>query len=133
MNGPKYVRSEQQGNVVVITPLFTFASFTEPHIASEWATVQDQIDSPSTQHAIIDLGEIPYFGSTMLEWMAQIWKTMKPKGGTIAAARPSKIGREVLSAARLERLWGIFDTREEALAWLAQQDRRSSSDEEGPA
>jgi len=119
MNGPKYVRSEQQGNVLIITPLFTFATFTEPHVASEWAVVQEQLDLPTTQHVIVDLGEIPYFGSTVLEWMAQMWKKMKAKGGNLAAARPSPIGREVLSAARLQRLWGIFDTREEALEWLA--------------
>jgi anti-sigma B factor antagonist len=118
MNGPKYVRAEQQGSVLVITPLFTFASFTEPHVASEWTTVQELIDSPATQHVVVDLGEIPYFGSTVLEWMAQIWKKMKAKGGNLAAARPSPIGREVLGAARLERLWGIFDTREEAVASL---------------
>jgi anti-anti-sigma factor len=118
MNGPKYIRAEQQGNVLVITPLFTFATFTEPHVASEWVTVQDQIDSANTQNAIVDLGEIPYFGSTVLEWMAQIWKKMKARGGNLAVARPSAIGREVLSAARMERLWGIFNTREEALAWL---------------
>jgi anti-anti-sigma factor len=118
MNGPKYVRAEQQGNVLIITPLFTFATFTEPHVASEWATVQEQLDLPEVQHVVVDLGEIPYFGSTMLEWMAQMWKRVKAKGGNLAAARASPIGREVLAAARLERLWGIFDTSEEALAWL---------------
>jgi anti-anti-sigma factor len=119
MNGPKYVRAEQQGNVLIITPLFTFATFTEPHAASEWNTVQELVDSPDTQHVVVDLGEIPYFGSTVLEWMAQIWKKMKAKGGQLAAARPSPIGREVLSAARLERLWGIFNTPEEAVAALS--------------
>ena len=43
---------------------------------------------------------------------------MKAKGGKLAVARPSAIGREVLDAARLQRLWSIFDTREEALASL---------------
>jgi anti-sigma B factor antagonist len=119
MNGPKYVRSEPHGNVLIITPLFTFATFHEPHVASEWTGVQEQLDSPEMQNVIVDLGEIPYFGSTVLEWMAQMWKKMKAKGGQLAVARPSKIGREVLSAARMERLWGIFDTREEALEWLA--------------
>jgi len=126
MNGPKYVRAEQQGNVLIITPLFTFATFTEPHVASEWTAVQEQLDLPSTQHVMVDLGEIPYFGSTVLEWMAQMWKKMKAKGGNLATARPSPIGREVLSAARLERLWGIFDTREEALKWLAESAEREA-------
>ena len=119
MNGPKYVRFDQQGDVLIITPLFTFATFTEPHVASEWVTVQDHIDSPRTRHVIVDLGEIQYFGSTVLEWMVQMWKRAKAKGGKLATCNASPIGREVLTAARFDLLWGIFGTREEAIAWLA--------------
>jgi anti-anti-sigma factor len=119
MSDGRYVRWEQCGNVLVITPLFTYASFTEPGISGEWADVETQLDAPETKHVIVDLGEIPYFGSTVLEWMAQIWKRIKANGGQLATVRPSPIGREVLTAARLEKVWGIFDTREEALEWLA--------------
>jgi anti-anti-sigma factor len=116
----KFVRAEQQGKVLVITPLFTYATFAEPDVATELIEVQEQVDSPGTEQVIIDLGEIPYFGSTVLEWMAQLWKRVKSKGGRLAIVRPSEIGREVLAAARLERLWGIFETRDQAFSWLAE-------------
>ena len=119
MSESKFVRAEQQGNVLVITPLFTYATFAEPDVATELTEVQQQVDSPDTEQVIIDLGEIPYFGSTVLEWMAQLWKRVKSKGGRLAVVRPSEIGREVLAAARLEKLWGIFDTRDQAFSWLA--------------
>jgi anti-anti-sigma factor len=119
MSESKFVRAEQQGNVLVITPLFTYAMFAEPEVATELTEVQEQVDSPATEQVIIDLGEIPYFGSTVLEWMAQLWKRVKSKGGRLAVVRPSEIGREVLAAARLERLWGIFETRDQAFSWLA--------------
>jgi anti-anti-sigma factor len=119
MSESKFVRAEQHGNVLVITPLFTYATFAEPEVATELTEVQEQIDSPDTEQVIIDLGEIPYFGSTVLEWMAQLWKRVKSKGGRLAVVRPSEIGREVLAAARLEKLWGIFDTRDQAFSWLA--------------
>jgi anti-anti-sigma factor len=119
MSDTRFIRSEQQGDVLVITPLFTYAMFGEPEVATELTEVQEQVDSPGTQQLIIDLGEIPYFGSTVLEWMAQLWKRVKSKGGRLAVVRPSEIGREVLSAARLERLWGIFETRDQAFTWLA--------------
>jgi anti-anti-sigma factor len=119
MSQSKFVRAEQQGDVLVITPLFTYATFAEPDVATELTEVQEQVDSPATQQVIIDLGEIPYFGSTVLEWMAQLWKRVKSKGGRLAVVRPSEIGREVLAAARLERLWGIFETRDQAFTWLA--------------
>ena len=119
MSQSKFVRAEQQGNVLVITPLFTYATFAEPDVATELIEVQEQVDLPTTEQVIIDLGEIPYFGSTVLEWMAQLWKRVKSKGGRLAVVRPSQIGREVLAAARLERLWGIFETRDQAITWLA--------------
>lgn len=119
MSESKFVRAEQQGNVLVITPLFTYATFAEPEVATELTQVQEQVDSPDTEQVIIDLGEIPYFGSTVLEWMAQLWKRVKSKGGRLAVVRPSEIGREVLAAARLEKLWGIFETRDQAFSWLA--------------
>ena len=115
----KYIRSEQQGNVLVITPLFTQANFAEPQSASQWHAVEEQLDSPSTEQVIVDLGEIPYFGSTVLEWITQLWKRIKVKGGRLALVRPSKMGREVINITRLDKLWGIFDTRDQAFSWLA--------------
>ena len=119
MTEAKFVRGEQQGNVVVITPLFTsYSTLSEPGLDSEWTAVEQQLDSPATKHVVIDLGEIPYFGSTVLEWMSLIWKRIKVKGGKLAIARPSAIGREVLDAARFQRLWSIFGTRDEAILCL---------------
>ena len=111
----KFVRIDRQGNTVVVAPLFTFASFTEADLVAEWRAVQAEIDAPDVKHVIVDLGEIPYFGSTVLEWMVQMWKRAKAKGGTLATCNCSQIGREVLHAARFDTLWGIFDTRDDAL------------------
>jgi anti-anti-sigma factor len=119
MTEQKYVRTEQQGEALVVSPLFTFASFTETDIANEWSAIQRELQTPAVKHVIVDLGQIPYFGSTVLEWMVQMWKQVKAKGGKLAACNPSPIGREVLSAARFDLLWGIFDTRDQALKWLA--------------
>jgi anti-anti-sigma factor len=119
MSEAKHVRAELQDKVLVITPLFTtYSTLHEPGLEREWTAIEEQLDAPTTKHVIIDLGEIPYFGSTVLEWMSLVWKRVKVNGGKLAIARPSAIGREVLDAARLQRLWNIFDTREEALASL---------------
>ena len=90
----KFVRIDRQGNTVVVAPLFTFASFTEADLVAEWRAVQAEIDAPDVKHVIVDLGEIPYFGSTVLEWMVQMWKRAKEKGGSLATCNCSQIGRE---------------------------------------
>jgi anti-sigma B factor antagonist len=116
----KFVRIDKQGEAVVVAPLFTFASFTEADLVAEWQAVQHQIDAPEVKYVIVDLGEIPYFGSTVLEWMVQMWKRAKAKGGSLATCNCSKIGREVLHAARFDTLWGVFDSRDEALKSVGQ-------------
>lgn len=119
MSEPRYVRTEHAGEALVVSPLFTFATFAEQDLGSEWDAVQEQLEAPSVKHVVVDLGQIPYFGSTVLEWMVQMWKQVKAKGGRLAACNPSPIGREVLVTARFDRLWGVFDSRDEALEWLA--------------
>ena len=119
MSDPKYVRVERLGDALVISPLFTFARFTEADIADEWSQVQKHFEDDEVKHVVVDLGQIPYFGSTVLEWMVQMWKRAKAKGGKLATCNASPIGREVLAAARFDLLWGIFGTREDALAWLS--------------
>ena len=111
----KFVRIDKTGDAVIVSPLFTFASFTEADLAAEWKAVQHEIEAADVKHVIVDLGEIPYFGSTVLEWMVQMWKQAKAKGGKLATCNCSQIGREVLHAARFDTLWGVFETRDEAL------------------
>jgi anti-anti-sigma factor len=118
MSDPRYVRTEQAGETLVVAPLFTFATFAEAGIASEWTAVQEQLDTPEVKNVVVDLGEIPYFGSTVLEWMVQMWKRINAKGGQFVTCNASPIGREVLAVAHLDKLWGICDTREAAFAWL---------------
>ena len=118
MSDPKYVRTEQAGETLVVAPLFTFATFAEAGIDSEWTAVQKQLDTPGIKNVVVDLGQIPYFGSTVLEWMVQMWKRIRDKGGHLATCNASPIGREVLAVAHFDKLWGICDSREAALAWL---------------
>jgi len=119
MSDPKYVRTEQTGETLVVAPLFTFATFADDRITDEWTAVQEQLETPGVKNVIVDLGEIPYFGSTVLEWMVQMWKRIRDKGGRLATCNASPIGREVLATARFDKLWGICDTRDQAQTWLS--------------
>jgi anti-anti-sigma factor len=118
MSEPRYVRYEQQGEALIVSPLFTFARFTEADIVDEWKALQHQLDDPAIKHVVVDLAAVPYFGSTVLEWMVQMWKRTKTKEGKLITCNVSPVGREVLAAARFDLLWGIAETREQALTEL---------------
>ena len=116
MSEPKYVRTEQRGETLIVAPLFTYASFAESDVTNQWLAVQRLVEGTGVRNVVVDLGEIPYFGSTVLEWMVQLWKRVKTKGGRLAACNASPIGREVLAAANFDRLWGMFASQSEAIA-----------------
>ena len=114
MSEGKHVRLEQDGDTLFVSPLFTFSRFTEGDLIGEWNRILQKIDGDEIKHVVVDLGRIPYFGSTLLDWMVQMWKRAQGKGGTLAVCNASQVGREVLTIAKFDTLWGIFGSREEA-------------------
>lgn len=118
MTATHLVRLEQAGNVLIVSPLFTFGTFTEAELQAEWAVIEGRLRDPAVQHVTFDLGEIPYFGSTVLEWMVLIWKRIRARGGRLAICNCSEFGREILAVARFDTLWQICDNRAGAIAKL---------------
>ncbi|HZL90390.1 MAG TPA: STAS domain-containing protein [Pirellulaceae bacterium] len=131
MSEQKFVRMEERGDALVVSPLMAFGNLVDPEVAREWKLVLDRLDSPTFKRLVVDLGELPYFGSTVLDWLVQLWNRMKAKGGTMAACNISRVGREVLGLARLDTLWRLFNTRDEALAALRTPDPLQSSPSQG--
>jgi anti-anti-sigma factor len=119
MSDHKFVRLEVEGDALVVSPQPAFGHLLDPSVARDWKLVLDRLDEPAIKRVIVDLGELPYFGSTVLDWLVQLWNRMRAKGGSMAACNVSPVGREVLSLARLDTLWRVFDTRQQALAELA--------------
>src|SRR3954464_1348374 len=110
----RHVRLEHEGATLIVSPLFTFGRFTEGELVEEWGNILQRIDSPEVTQVVVDLGHIPYFGSTLLDWMVQMWNRTQKKGGCLAVCNPSDVGREVLAIAKFDTLWGIYSSREEA-------------------
>ncbi|HUE69467.1 MAG TPA: STAS domain-containing protein [Pirellulaceae bacterium] len=119
MSDQKLVRMEEAGDALIVSPLMAFGHLLDPAVARDWKQVLDRLDDPGVKRLVVDLGELPYFGSTVLDWLVQLWNRMRAKQGVMAACNVSTVGREVLSLARLDTLWRVFDTRKEALAELA--------------
>jgi anti-anti-sigma factor len=118
MTSSKYVRMEEQEDILLVVPLFTFGRFAEADLWEQWRDLQQKLKHPALKNVVFDLDEIPYFGSTVLDWMVHLWKQAKSKGGSLAVCNCSAIGKEVLAAARFNTLWGIYDSRELAIAAL---------------
>lgn len=116
MSQRELVRLEREGAILIVSPLFMFGSFSDADLAQEWSQIETQLKVPEVQHVTVDLGEVPYFGSTMLEWLVLIWKRVRARGGRMSLCRCSEMGHKILAAARFDTLWEIYSDRESAMA-----------------
>lgn len=115
MSDSQFICHAVEDGIFHVVPLVAFTSFAEPVLAEEWKSLQAEFDSKSPLRVVVDLSALPYFGSTVLEWILLIWRRVRESAGALVLLNPSPVGREVLEVARFSQLWPIVDTKEEAL------------------
>jgi anti-anti-sigma factor len=94
------------------------ADFREPAAMQELQGLYAELAKYPTPKVVIDLSLLPYFGSTVLEWLVSFWKKLRDRQGAMVLFGPTPIGRDVLKVVRFDAIWPIAETREEALQLL---------------
>jgi anti-anti-sigma factor len=74
------------------------------------------MQASAIKRVVVDLGEVSYFGSIMLEALLQLWNGLQDVEGKLALCCVSDVGREILCLAKFDTLWPICSSRSEALA-----------------
>lgn len=69
---------------------------------------------------VLDFSRTEYINSSFIEAVFRAWKRAKEKGGQMAFCCLNPFCGEVLRVTKLDRVWAIFPTREEALAAVRQ-------------
>jgi anti-anti-sigma factor len=78
----------------------------------------DQLDQLGFRNILLDFEGTDYYGSTALGLFLKLWKRVRSLDGNMAFCNVSEHEREVLRLTRLDSLWPICGTREEALETL---------------
>lgn len=120
MSGSQYFEMRRDGDVLVVTPLANFAALGDTLVASEWSAMREAIDSMSPPRVVIDMSKLPIFGSTVLEWMVQVWRRCRDGKGAMMVAGLTPISREVITVTKLDSLWKMADTAEGAINEIRQ-------------
>lgn len=76
----------------------------------------DQAVAADSHRLLIDLTRCAFFGSSFIEALFQSWKKVDGVGGELAVCGCNKDIKEVFEVTRLNNVWKIYDTREDALA-----------------
>jgi anti-anti-sigma factor len=69
----------------------------------------------------MDFSRTDYYGSTALAFFVNVWKAVRRHQGHMSFCSVSDHERQILSLTRLDTLWSICGTREEALEAVRKQ------------
>jgi len=102
---------QRDGDCLWVTPQ---SSHKDLCLTPEMDALRRELDNSGLIRVIVDLSSLPYFGSMLLDLLVVLWRRVGRRDGRLILYKPSPVGREVLSAAKLDQLWPLAETREEA-------------------
>src|SRR5688572_17941457 len=106
---------ERVGATMVVSPQRSVTSLSDDDVKAELGGLLEVLDSGEVQNIVFDFCHIEYCGSSMLEAMRRLWKSL-PKGkGKLVVCGVNAVLRDILHVTRFDTLWTIFPTRDEAL------------------
>jgi anti-anti-sigma factor len=106
---------ETRGDVVVITPQADLREFEFGQIENEGADLLRTLEEAHAKHAVVDFRKTDYYGSTALSFFVKLWKRVRANGGNMAFCNVSAHELEILELTKLDTLWSLCTTLEEAI------------------
>ena len=106
---------EREGDVLVVTPRHDLREFEYQDIEGQGRAVLEQTGEAGLKGVVLDFGRTDYYGSTALGFFLRLWKRVSGRGGRMALCNQSEHEREVLAVTRLDSLWPVCRSREEAV------------------
>ena len=106
------------GKVLIVVPRGDCSSLEAAVLEEELREILEQISSRGVTGLVVDLEQAPYFGSTMLGGLIKLWRALTVVQGRLVLCNVSPGEHDVLSATRLDSVWGIYPTRAAAIEAL---------------
>ena len=113
---PLYDEQEGPVTIAVIGPAFETIDDRALEEVSQF--LLRLTDERASLRLVIDLAHTEFFGSAFLGILFRVWNRVTTSGGGFALCALRPHCREVIRTARLDTLWPIYDTRQEAVGAL---------------
>ena len=113
-NSPLF-HSERDGDVLFVTFGRNVPTFSDSQLLGEFQALVAAHRKPGFAHVVIDFGQMPYFGSGMLEAILLAGNAIHPAGGKLALCNVSSVSQEGLQVSHFNTLWPVCKDRSEAL------------------
>lgn len=117
-----YLQVERTEDVLIVTPLRIIGTLADTSVRTEVEGVMALFEQPDVTNAVVDFGQMKYFGASLLELLQTLGKKMESCGGGMALCNLSTVGREVLQITQLDTRWPSYLSRQRALSALCGAD-----------
>jgi anti-sigma B factor antagonist len=106
---------EKQGDVIIVTPKRDLREFEFGEIETQGADLLRMIGEDDVRNIVIDFHKTDYYGSTALSFFVKLWKRVRAREGKMVFCNVSAHEFEILELTKLDTLWSMYGSREEAL------------------
>jgi len=111
----KLFEVECEGQTLIVTPHADLHEWDFREIDAGAQEVLRLLESDSIQNVVMDFHRTDMFGSTALGFFVVLWKRVRVRGGRLTFCGLSDHEREILQVTKLDKLWPLCASREEAL------------------
>jgi anti-anti-sigma regulatory factor len=127
-NPAQFFATQRSGDTLIAIPGRGVGSLAGPEFAVDRANLVEEIRNPQVHCVVIDFAHVDYFGSLLLDTLCMAWKHARECGAGMALCNVSPVGQEILRKAKLNMLWPVFPSQDQAVDALRTGSGRSASD-----
>lgn len=122
MNSSRVFSVRLEDTTLIVTPTGPVSNLAGQEMHPEVEEIMAAVRNEHCRDVLIDMEKATFFGSVLLGMLNAIWKHIRPRKGKLVLCNLSRLGGEVIHAARFDTLWEIYPTREEAKQALARRE-----------
>lgn len=106
---------EEHNDTIIVVPTVDLRELDYQRIESGARDILELLNDPRIKHVILDFHKTDYYGTTALGFFVKLWKKVKMRNGRMVFCNVSDHEQEILQVTKLDRLWPICSSRNEAL------------------
>lgn len=110
------LQTKTMGDTLLIEVTGNLGAFTLQQIQSDAEAIVNGFETfYAVRHVVVDLARCDFFGSPGIGFFMRLWTQVRARGGSMVVCNASELERELLALTRLNELWPICDSLDEAL------------------
>jgi len=115
----KVFKVERTGGALIVLPQGPALHFQHNEVHVESSALYRCLDDRAIAHVIVDLSDVDYVDSVIISSILRCLTKVKQKRGKSVFCCASENMQELLKCIKLGKLWPSFETRNEALTFVA--------------